>query len=361
MEEKYMKLALALARKAAGRTSPNPLVGAVIVKNKQIVGQGYHRKAGTLHAERMALREAGAEAAGADLYVTLEPCSHYGRTGPCTEAIIESKIKNVYIAVLDPNPLVAGKGLKRLQEAGMGVQVGLKAQEAAKLNEIFFKYITTKSPFVALKTACSLDGKIATQSGHSQWITGQEARAYGHILRNRYDAVMVGIGTVLADNPALNCRAEGGRDPVRVVVDSNLSISPEAKILNLNSQAPTLIATTEKSPVQKRVRLTEKAEILVVNDGDRVDLKKLLTLLGKKQITGVLVEGGAKLNGELIRHNLIDKFYLFYAPMLIGGQTAPGFAGGEGPKQLAGALKLGDLSMKRLGGDFLITAYPEIK
>lgn len=361
MKDKYMKLALKLAEKAVGRTSPNPLVGAVIVKNNQIVGQGYHKRAGTFHAERVALEDAGNEANGADLYVTLEPCNHYGRTPPCTQAIIEAQLKNVYIATLDPNPLVAGKGVKRLQEAGIKVEVGLKGREAKSLNESFFKYITSKTPFLALKTACSLDGKIATKTGHSQWITGKEARKFGHSLRNKYDAIMVGIGTVLADDPSLTCRIEGGRDPIRIVVDSKLSISADAKILNLNSQAPTIIVTTEGAPLIKRKILAEKAEILVVNARGPVDLKKLTALLGERQITSILVEGGATLNGELIKQRLVDKFYLFYATLLIGGQTAPSFLGGDGANHLAEALRLRDMSIQEIGEDFLVTAYPEKK
>jgi len=360
MHEKYMKLAIELAKKAEGRTSPNPLVGAVIVKNNQIIGQGYHKKAGTPHAERIALEEAGAKANGADLYVTLEPCNHYGKTPPCTEAIIEAKLKKVYVATLDPNPLVAGKGLERLQQAGIKVELGLEEREAKILNEAFFKYITTKTPFLALKTACSLDGKIATQTGHSQWITGKEAREYGHTLRNKYDAIMVGLGTVLADDPALTCRIKGGRDPIRIVVDSKLSIPEDAKILNLDSEAPTLIATTESAPLTKRKILAEKAEILVVNNGEKVDLHKLTRLLGERKITSILVEGGAILNGQLIKQRLVDKLYIFYAPILISGQMAPSFLGGPGSNYLDEALRLKDLSIQKVGEDYLLIAYPKI-
>ncbi|MFZ5944463.1 MAG: bifunctional diaminohydroxyphosphoribosylaminopyrimidine deaminase/5-amino-6-(5-phosphoribosylamino)uracil reductase RibD [Bacillota bacterium] len=359
MKEKYMELAIELAKKATGRTSPNPLVGAVIVKNEQIIGKGYHKKAGTPHAEPLAIEDAGKETYGADLYVTLEPCNHYGKTPPCTEAIIAAQLKNVYIATLDPNPVVAGKGVKRLQDAGIKVEIGLKEKEAIILNEAFFKYITARKPFIAVKTACSLDGKIATKTGHSQWITGKEAREYGHTLRNKYDAIMVGIGTVLADDPSLTCRIEGGRDPVRIIIDSKLSISPDAKILNLDSEAPTLIATTENSPVMKREILAGKAEIIVVNDGEKVDLNKLASLLGERQITSILAEGGAILNGELIRQNLVDKFYLFYAPMLIGGQMAPSFLAGTGPNYLNEAFRLKDLCIQKVGEDFLVTTYPK--
>ncbi|KJS23210.1 MAG: hypothetical protein VR72_02095 [Clostridiaceae bacterium BRH_c20a] len=358
MDEKYMELALELAQKAAGRTSPNPLVGAVIVKDNKIIGQGYHKKAGTPHAERIALLEAGEKAQDADLYVTLEPCNHFGRTPPCTEAIIAAKLKNVYVAVLDPNPLVAGQGIMRLRNMGLNVVTGIKEQEARRLNEVFFKYIITKLPYVVLKSASSLDGKIATREGHSQWITGEKARNFGHKLRNMYDAIMVGSGTVLVDDPQLTCRLENGKDPIRIIVDSKLSISPEAKVLNLKSTAPTIIATTKDAPREKYQRLVSKAEILEVNSGDRVDLKQLIKILGDREITSILVEGGATLSGSLIEEKLIDKFYLFYAPLIIRGSSAPGFAGGLGPARLEDALKLKDVAIRKIGEDILVTAYP---
>lgn len=357
MDEKYMELALELAKKAAGRTSPNPLVGAVIVKDKKIIGQGYHKKAGEPHAEKIALLEVGVQAQGSDLYVTLEPCSHWGRTPPCTEAIIEAKIKNVYVATLDPNSLVAGQGIKRLRDAGINVELGIKEQKAQRLNEVFFKYITTGLPYVVLKSASSMDGKIATREGHSQWITGESARSFGHQLRNIYDGIMVGIGTVLADDPQLTCRVDNGRDPIRIIVDSKLSISPEAKMLNLDSAAPTIIATTQDISQEKYKRLTSKAEIIKVNDGDRVDLTRLLKILGEKGITSILVEGGATLNGSLAEGKLIDKFYFFYAPLIIGGTSAPSFIGGLGPARLDASLKLKDLTVENVGEDILVTAY----
>jgi len=360
MDEKYMELALQLAKKGEGRTSPNPLVGAVVVKENEIVGRGYHKKAGTPHAERIALTEAGEKARDGDLYVTLEPCNHYGRTPPCTEAIIRAGIKNVYVAVLDPNPLVAGQGIQKLKAAGINVVLGIKEEEAKRLNEVFLKYITTGLPYVVLKTASSLDGKIATRKGHSQWITGEPARSFGHHLRNIYDAIMVGIGTVGADDPQLTCRIENGRDPVRVIVDSKLSISPEAKVLNLDSSAPTIIAATNDVSPRKYQQLASKAEIMKINNGDRVDLVQLLKALGAKGITSILVEGGATLSGSLLEEKLIDKFYLFYAPLIIGGSAAPGFIGGMGPATLEKALKLKDVAITNVGEDILVTAYPQI-
>ena len=350
-----MDKALELAKKSLGRTSPNPLVGAVIVKNNQIVGQGYHQRVGTAHGERVALEEAGDLAKGADLYVTLEPCNHFGRTPPCTKAIIEAGIKKVYVASIDPNPLVSGKGIEALQRAGIEVEVGLREKEAQELNEVFFKYITTKLPFIALKAACSLDGKIATRNGHSKWITGEEARKHSHGLRNIYDAIMVGKGTVLADDPQLNCRIPGGRDPIRIVVDSKLSISPKAKILNLTSTAPTIIATTKNAPIDKIKVLASKGEIIQVNEGDQVDLLQLFKILGERKITSILVEGGGILNASIVSQGLMDKLYLYLAPILIGGQEAPGFIGGAGISKLQEALRLGDINIEKIGQDILIT------
>ncbi len=363
MDIPYMKMALELARKAQGRTSPNPIVGAVVVKDGSIVGTGYHQKAGTPHAEVHALNAAGERAYGADLYVTLEPCNHFGRTPPCTEAIIQAGIKRVFVALRDPNPLVSGKGLERLRAHGIEVYEGLLEDEARKANEVFLKYIRTKLPFVALKTATSLDGKIATEKGESQWITGEEARLRGHWLRSIYDAILVGIGTVKADNPSLTCRLphQEGRDPVRIIVDSRLTIDEEARVLNLNSSAPTLIATTTLAPVEKRSLLQKKAEILVVGDGPRVHLPSLLKMLGEKEITSVLVEGGGSINGSFLRENLVDKYYCFLAPKLIGGTRAPGSFGGEGFSFLNDAIELIDISLEHLGRDYLITGYPKGK
>ena len=355
MQELFMDRALELAKKSLGRTSPNPLVGAVVVKNNQIVGQGYHQGVGTAHGERVALEEAGDLAKGADLYVTLEPCNHFGRTPPCTKAIIEAGIKKVYVASIDPNPLVSGKGIEALQRAGIEVEVGLREKEAQELNEVFFKYITTKLPFIALKAACSLDGKIATRNGHSKWITGEEARKHSQGLRNIYDAIMVGKGTVLADDPQLNCRIPGGRDPIRIVVDSKLSISPKAKILNLTSTAPTIIATTKNAPIDKIKVLASKGEIIQVNEGDQVDLLQLFKILGERKITSILVEGGGILNASIVSQGLMDKLYLYLAPILIGGQEAPGFIGGAGISKLQEALRLGDINIEKIGQDILIT------
>lgn len=363
MEISFMRLALELAEKARGRTSPNPLVGAVIVKDGKIIGTGYHKKAGTPHAEVHALAEARDMAKGADLYVTLEPCNHYGRTPPCTEAIIKAGIRRVFVAMQDPNPLVCGKGITRLRSQGIEVYEGIMEEEAQRQNEVFLKYIKAKIPFVALKTAISLDGKIATESGQSQWITGEEARLHVHILRNIYDAIIVGIGTVKADNPSLTCRLPDnqGRDPVRIIIDSKLSISPDARILHLNSPSPTIIATTSQAPPERVKEIEKMANVMIVNDGPFVSLPDLLRILGEKEITSVLVEGGGQINGTFLREQLVDKYYFYVSPRIIGGINAPGPFQGDGIKELNKSVDLTNLTLDHLGNDLLITGYPSIK
>ncbi|MCL6480003.1 MAG: bifunctional diaminohydroxyphosphoribosylaminopyrimidine deaminase/5-amino-6-(5-phosphoribosylamino)uracil reductase RibD, partial [Peptococcaceae bacterium] len=315
LDRYYMQMALDLARQALGRTSPNPMVGAVLVKDGRVIGQGYHTRPGTPHAEIHALREAGERAAGATLYVTLEPCCHQGRTGPCTEAILAAGVKRVVAAMTDPNPLVSGRGLERLRRAGIEVTVGVMEEEARRLNEVFIKYITTRRPFVVLKTAMSLDGKIATRSGESQWITGPQARLAVHRLRDRYDAVLVGINTVLKDNPSLTTRIpqEDGRDPVRVIVDSLARTPPEARVITQQSSAPTIIAVTEKAPAQNLRRLERAgAQIVVVpGNGPRVDLAGLMAELGRREITSVLVEGGGEIHASFLEARLVDKVIWF--------------------------------------------------
>lgn len=360
MDKQYMQMALELAARARGRTSPNPLVGAVLVKDRQVVGQGYHARAGTPHAEVLALAKAGAAARGATLYVTLEPCCHQGRTGPCTEAVLAAGVTKVVIAMLDPNPLVAGGGVQRLKEAGVAVVTGVLQEEALALNEVFVKYITTGLPFVVAKAAMSLDGKIATATGESQWITGPEARAHGHRLRDWYDAILVGIGTVKADNPALNTRlADGsGRDPLRIILDSKADTPPEAKVLTQSSSAPTLIATTATAAQEKRAALQQAgAEVLVVNEGERVDLSALLKILGRREVTSLLIEGGATVHGTAFAEKIVDKVVWFIAPKIIGGQEAPGPVGGRGTARLSATALLERERISRLGADFCIEGY----
>ncbi|HOV78522.1 MAG TPA: bifunctional diaminohydroxyphosphoribosylaminopyrimidine deaminase/5-amino-6-(5-phosphoribosylamino)uracil reductase RibD [Bacillota bacterium] len=360
MDRKYMSLALELAARGQGRTSPNPAVGAVVVKEGKIIGQGYHLRAGTPHAEINAMKEAGEGARGATLYVTLEPCCHYGRTGPCTEAVIEAGIARAVVAMVDPNPAVSGKGIDKLRRAGIEVTLGVMEAEARELNEVFVKYITTGLPFVVAKAAVSLDGKIATSAGESKWITGPEARAYAHRLRDRYDAVMVGIGTVLADDPLLTARlpAGDGRDPVRVILDSAARTPLHSKVLNRQSPARTIIAVTAAAPREKTEALAATgAEVLEVNEGPRVDLAELMRLLSKKEITSVLVEGGSAVHGSAFAAGIVDKVVWFIAPRIIGGTTAPGPVGGRGVEDLTDAVKVERLKVHRLGEDLCIEGY----
>lgn len=357
----YMQEALDLAAKAMGRTSPNPMVGAVVVRDGRVVGRGYHMRAGTPHAEIHALREAGSDARGATLYVTLEPCCHHGRTGPCTEAVIEAGISRVVMAMTDPNPLVAGKGAQRLREAGVQVECGVLEQQARRLNEVFIKYITTRLPYVVMKTAMSLDGKIATAGGESKWITGPGAREFVHRLRDRYDAILVGVGTVLADDPSLTTRlARGeGKDPVRVILDSRARTPCRAKVITQVSGAPTIIVTTPGAPRENLRQLRDSgAEIVEIPAGaGGVDLVALLRELGRREITSLLVEGGAGVNGSFITQGLVDKVYWFVAPKIIGGAGAPGPVGGEGISSLPEAPAVEDISIKLYGQDICIEGY----
>jgi len=362
--EQLMAKALKLAELGRGKTSPNPLVGAVVVKNGEIVGEGYHQKAGTPHAEIHALRAAGERARGAVLYVTLEPCCHYGRTPPCTKAIIDAGIKEVVVAVTDPNPQVAGKGIKILQESGIKVQVGVLEEEARRQNESFFKYIQTKLPFVSLKAAVSLDGKIATGTGDSKWITGEEARLVVHRLRSESDAVLTGIGTVLADDPLLNVRLPGyqGRQPLRVVVDSSLRIPEGSQLVQTAAQIPTAVAVVKGNYSREKRERLEAAGVevwdLPASQG-RVDLKSLLSLLGQKEIMNLLVEAGSALNAALLEGGLVDKFIIFQAPLLIGGCNAPGVFGGKGFSRIKDCLRLYPVMTEKVGEDMMITAYPK--
>ncbi len=290
-----MDIALHLARKGAGKVNPNPLVGAVIVNDGKIIGKGYHESYGKAHAEINAFKDAETELIeGSTMYVTLEPCSHYGKTPPCVDQIIENRIKRVVIGMVDPNPLVSGKGVKKLQEAGIDVTVGILEDKCKKLNEVFIKYITKKKPFVVLKTAMSLDGKISTTSGESKWITDKEARENVHILRNELTAIMIGIDTVIIDNPELTCRIPNGRNPIRIVVDSNLRIPYDSKILQTAKKFKTIIATTEKARKEKIHKLKDLGIIVIEtkSKNEKVDLKDLMHKLGNQNIDSILLEGG---------------------------------------------------------------------
>lgn len=355
-DEKYMRLAMQLAGNAIGRTSPNPLVGAVIVKDNRVVGCGWHRKAGTPHAEVHALNQAGELAQGADVYVTLEPCAHYGKTPPCSKALVEAKVKNVYGGLLDVNPKVAGKGFKILEDAGIHVEYGFLQDELRKQNEVFFKWIEHKKPFIVLKAAMTLDGKIATATGQSKWITNETSRAYGYKLRDIYDGIMVGINTVIEDNPMLTARVDGGKNPIRIVVDSSLKIDINANVVQ-DKSAKTIVATTDKADKDKILKLqAQDVDVIVVDkdENDKVDIEKLLDILGQQNICSILVEGGATLSGSFVAKKLVDKVYFFIAPKIIGGKEAKTPVAGTGILNLQEALALKDIQIEKLEEDILI-------
>jgi len=351
MTEPYMHRALGLARLGEGRTRPNPPVGAVVVRDGAIVGEGFHPEAGKPHAEIYALKEAGESARGADLYVTLEPCSHHGRTGPCAEAVIDAGIRRVYVGVQDPNPLVAGRGVERLRAAGIEVIVGLLEKECRHLIAPFARHVTTGMPFVILKTAITLDGKTATVTGDSRWISNEESRAHVHRLRDRVDGIMVGIGTVLHDNPRLDTRLpEGGRNPVKIIVDTRLETSPDAAIFD--SKTPVIIAAGEGALEDRARILTSRgAQIWRFQEiNGRIDLASLMRRLGEEGMQTVLLEGGAGLNRSFLDADLIDRFMVFVAPKIVGGE-GKGIFSGLGVERLKDAILLDDLRTSTFGDD----------
>lgn len=360
-DKDFMKLAMQLAKRARGRTSPNPMVGAVIVRDGEVVGRGFHRKAGTPHAEIHAIADAGEKSKGSTIYVNLEPCCHYGRTGPCVEAIVKAGISRVVMAMTDPNPKVSGKGKSFLEEHGIEVTSGILENEARKLNEVFIKYITTGRPFITLKTAMSLDGKIATSSGQSRWISSEKSRLMVHKIRDEVDAIMVGIGTVIRDNPSLTCRLTGGKgcDPIRIILDSQARIPLECKVLNQDSSARTILAVTNQASEEKIQQIRQCAEVLVIPENNgKVDLLKLAQKLGEMEITSILLEGGAEVNASALKAKIVDKVMVFIAPKIIGGNNAPGPIGGEGIQELSDAFYLKDISVESVGEDILVTGYP---
>lgn len=358
-DEDFMREALLLAANARGRTAPNPLVGAVLVREGRVVGAGWHRKAGTPHAEVHALAMAGELARGATAYVTLEPCSHHGRTEPCAEALVQAGVKRVVAAMLDPNPLVAGKGKAMLEAAGVEVTVGVLAEEASRLNETYIKWVTQRLPFVTLKTAMTLDGKIATAAGQSQWITGEAARRRVHEMRDVTDAIVVGIGTVLADDPSLTTRlADGtGRNPVRVIVDSRARTPLASKVVS-DGAAKTLVAVTSAAPEERCAALEAAGvEVVRMGEGERVDLAALMRHLAARDITAVFVEGGGTLNFSLLAAGLVDKVHAFIAPKIVGGKEALTPVEGAGFAGLADAVVLTGLTAEQVAADILLTGY----
>jgi diaminohydroxyphosphoribosylaminopyrimidine deaminase/5-amino-6-(5-phosphoribosylamino)uracil reductase len=359
-----MRAALRQAKKGLGRTSPNPSVGAVIVRDGKIIASGYHKRAGASHAEVEALAKIGGRGRKNDtLYVTLEPCNHHGRTPPCTEAILRSGIKRVVVGTRDPNPKVSGGGCENLTEKGVEVRRGILEAECRRLNEAFFKFATTGRPFVVAKSALTLDGWSATATGHSRWVTNEKSRQFVHRLRDRLDGVLVGVGTVLADDPMLTTRLKRGKgkDPVRIIVDTDLRISEKANVLNSHSSAPTLMAIGPDVPPQ-RLRRTERngvKNLVCPTKEGGIDLAALMDILGGMDITSLLVEGGSAIMGSVIRQRLVDKFYIFKAPKILGGNDGIPMASGPGPRRLDGCLRLRDVKVRRFGEDILVRGYPE--
>ena len=358
-----MREALRQARKGLGRTSPNPAVGALIVRNGEVIASGYHRRAGSDHAEIEALAKIGGRGHKDDiLYVSLEPCNHHGRTPPCTEAILSSGIKKLVVGMKDPNPKVSGGGCEFLAEKGVEVRTGVLESECRRINEAFLKFVTTGRPFVVLKSALTMDGWTATATGHSHWVSNEKSRRFVHRLRDRLDGVLVGVGTVLADDPMLTTRLKRGvgKDPVRIVVDTHLRIPHEAKVLNSESSAPTLIAVGADVPPQ-HLRSVERegvTNLLCPTKEGWIDLPALMDILGGMDITSILVEGGSTLIGSMIREGLIDKFYIFKAPKILGGNDGFPMASGPGPRKMNDCLRLRDMKVRRFGDDILVRGYP---
>jgi diaminohydroxyphosphoribosylaminopyrimidine deaminase / 5-amino-6-(5-phosphoribosylamino)uracil reductase len=354
----FMNLAMQLALKGNGSTSPNPMVGAVVVKNGRIVGKGFHKKAGLAHAEIIALDKAQNNAKGATLYVTLEPCVHFGRTPPCSERIIKSQVKEVYVGMVDPNPLNNGKGINIIKQHRIKVRVGLLEDKLKKINEAFIKYISKRMPFVTVKIAQSLDGKIATRRGDSKWITSDKSRAYAHRMRSNYDAIMVGVNTILRDNPRLDAWFSKSQ-PKKIVVDSQLSTPEDANIFQSNSEV--IIVTLSTKPGQEtenRKIIAQKARILDVKEkSGQVNLRDMMKKLAQREVTNLLVEGGGMLVGSLFDEGLVDKILFFISPKIIGGKEAITSVMGRGISRCEEAIKLKDTKLRRLGEDFLVEAY----
>lgn len=359
-DNRFMHIALSQASKGLGKVNPNPLVGAVIVRGNNIIGTGYHEQFGGPHAEINAIRNANDSVEGATMYITLEPCSHYGKTPPCADALIEAGIAKVVIAMTDPNPWVSGRGIERLKENGIEVVVGLLEKEAQELNRIFIKYIQTKLPYVVLKTAMSLDGKIATTTGHSQWISSPESRQYVHGLRNELSGILVGVNTVITDDPELTTRLDGvtGRNPIRIVVDSKGRIPLSAKMLKDGVTNPVIIATTSGFPEEKRLYLEgsgHKVMTLAECEG-LVDLGQLMFELGKLGIDGILLEGGGTLNESALKSGIVDEIQFIIAPLLIGGRDAITPIEGAGFNTIDEGIRLHQMTTRRIGEDILVTA-----
>ena len=365
-DQDYINLTLQLAAQGAGLVSPNPLVGSVVVKDGQVIGRGYHRYDELKHAEAWALEEAGQRARGATVYVNLEPCAHQGegkRTPPCAKALIEAGVKRVVVSMVDPNPRVNGRGFEQLREAGIEVVTGLLEREARRLNEKYVKFVTTGLPFVLMKTACSLDGRIATRTGDSKWITGEEARAASQALRHDYDAILVGIGTVLADDPSLTDRtgAPRRRPLARVVLDANLRMPLGSQLVKTAREFPLVIFTGQDIASTARREELEALGVRVIaldSDSGKLDLAQALKVLAAARLTSLIVEGGASVAGSFVEQRLIDKATFFLAPKIIGGRDAVSAIGGKGFARLTEALTLSDVEVLSRGTDLEVTGYP---
>lgn len=359
-DKEYMRSALALAKKGMGYTSPNPMVGAVIVKDGRVIGEGFHQRYTEAHAERNALAACIENPAGATMYVTLEPCSHYGKQPPCVEAILESGIKRVVVGSHDPNPLVNGRGIQILREKGLEVTEHVLENECDRLNEVFMHYIQTGRPYVALKYAMTLDGKITTCTGASKWITGETARRHVAGLRHRYSAIMVGVGTILEDDPLLTCRIEGGKNPVRIICDTRLRTPLNSKVVSTAEEVPTILATCCPDRDRQEAYENKGCTVLSVPETDgHVDLEVLMDLLGKRQIDSILLEGGGTLNWSALSCGIVRKVLAYVSPKLFGGKTAKTPVEGQGVKDPSQAFRLKNSRLAKLGEDFLIESEVE--
>lgn len=361
-DRKYMARALELAVRGMGHTRPNPMVGAVIVKDGRVIGEGWHEQYGGPHAEVNAFNNCTEDPKRATLYVSLEPCSHYGKTPPCADLIIQKDIDRVVTAMVDPNPLVAGKGIRKLRDAGIFVTVGVMEKEAKELNEVFLKYIQKHKPFVLYKAAMSLDGKTACHTGESKWVSSEDSREEVHVLRGCYAGIMAGAGTILADNPLLTSRTEGMIDPVRIIVDGNLSVPLKAKVFQEPGKA--IVLTTTSADETKRDALIKNGIDVIIADGDikgKVDLSAAMTGLALKGIDGILLEGGATLAADAFEAGIVDKVRIYAAPILIGGKDAPGLLGGKGADTIPEAVRLKNITTLMSGSDLIIEGYVDHK
>jgi diaminohydroxyphosphoribosylaminopyrimidine deaminase/5-amino-6-(5-phosphoribosylamino)uracil reductase len=360
-DKEYMRLALTLAKSVKGQTSPNPPVGSVVVNKGRIVGMGAHLKAGEAHAEVQAIKIAGALVANSTVYVTLEPCNHFGKTPPCADLLIDSQVSRVVVATTDPNPLVAGKGIEKLRRAGIEVEVGVLEQDANELYDMFFHYISTKTPYVTLKTAVTLDGKTATHTGSSQWITGEKAREDVHYYRHLHDAILVGVNTVIQDDPSLTTRLpNGGLHPIRIILDHSLRTPLHAKLIN-DRLAETWIVISSTVTEEEKVPFLSNGIKLIQMEQEKIDIQKMLLKLGEYSITSLLVEGGSEVNGSFMIEKAFNQVISYIAPKLIGGRSAPGFIGGNGIPSMGNATQLMFKSVEQLGEDIKIIAVPIVE